>query len=74
MSPARSCGAATRDKEEQHDKQFATLKARAALRGWQLWRSDPADGGACYLATRWGMTRTMGNLAEVEAFLGQAGA
>jgi hypothetical protein len=59
---------------EQLDKRFDSLRARAALRGWQLWRTTPADGDPRYFATRWGMTRALGSPAEVDAFLCQVGA
>lgn len=56
------------------DKQFSTLAARAALCGWQLWRSDAADDRARYFATRWGLVRMLADQAAIEQFLKQAGA
>lgn len=55
-------------------KSWSTLVARAALKGWQLWRTDPDDGTQRYFAGRWGMVRVLADLAEVERFLEQAGA
>lgn len=50
-------------------KSWATLTARAALAGWQLWRSDAADGPQRFFAGRWGMVNVMADTAEVERFL-----
>lgn len=55
-------------------KQFASLAARAALQGWQLWRSDAADGPQRYFAGRLGHVRVLADLAEVERFLELVGA
>ena len=55
-------------------KAWATLQARAALAGWQLWRSDAADGPQRFFAGRWGMVRVLGDLDEVERFLEKVGA
>lgn len=74
MSPTTSDHAGAPAQGGQPDKWFATLAARAALRGWRIWRTAPADGDPRYFATRWGMTRTLGSPAEVDAFLCQVGA
>lgn len=50
-------------------KVWCGLQARAALAGWQLTRTDPADGPATYFATRWNRPHQMATLAECEAFL-----
>ena len=34
------------------DKRFATLRAAAALAGFEIWRTNPADGPVRYLAGR----------------------
>lgn len=54
-------------------KSWTTLVARCALRGWQLWRTDPDDGEQRYFAGRWGMVRVLANRNEVEQFIEQAG-
>lgn len=51
-------------------KQVATLRARAALAGFQLERM--ADGS--FVVARWTMTRSLANVQEVEFFLKQIGA
>lgn len=55
------------------DKEFATLRAQAALRGHELHRSNPADGPTRYWASRWGMTRELPSIQDVRAFLRQIG-
>lgn len=47
------------------DKHAATLVARAAIAGYELVRL--ADGS--FIASRWGMFRTLDHAAAVEAFL-----
>lgn len=59
---------------EAEPKAFATLAARAALRGWQLWRTDSADGPQRYFAGRWGRLRALADLEEAERFLDLIGA
>lgn len=51
-------------------KAVATLQARAALAGHELVRL--ADH--TFLASRWGMFRSLENVAAVEAFLARVGA
>jgi len=51
------------------DKEFSTLRARAALAGFQLHIVTGPDGTAEYLMIRWNMTRALPNLAAVAAFL-----
>ena len=51
-------------------KLFATLQARAAIAGFELVRM--ADGG--FVVARWTMTRSLADVAAVEAFLMQVGA
>ena len=55
-------------------KEWTTMQARAALRGWQLWRSSAADGPVRYFVARWGMVRALADLDEVEQWLERAGA
>ena len=55
-------------------KRFATLRARLALAGWLLIRTDPGDGAPSYFATRWNMPRELADLAAVEAFADRVGA
>lgn len=57
--------------EREPDKAFSDLAARAALAGWQLWRSDADDGPQRYFCGRWGQVRVLGDLVEVEQFLQQ---
>ena len=55
-------------------KRFASLRARLALAGWGLIRTDPSDGAPIYFATRWNMPRELADLAAVEAFADRVGA
>lgn len=50
-------------------KFWSTLVAKACLRGFQLWRTDPADGEQRFFARRWGIVRVLADVAEVEAWL-----
>lgn len=54
-------------------KSWSTLVARAALKGWMLWRTDPDDGAQRYFAGRWGQVCVFGDVDEVERFLDKAG-
>ena len=54
-------------------KAWATLVARAALRGYQLWRSDSSDGEVRYFAGKWGMVKVLASREEVDCWLDQAG-
>lgn len=51
------------------DKRVATLKARAALAGYQL--HVVADG---FMVARWGLTHTLPTADEAERWLDRAGA
>lgn len=55
------------------DKAFADLRARFALVGHQLHRTNAEDGQVRYFSTRWGLVRELGNLEEASAFLVQIG-
>ncbi|MDO9002831.1 MAG: hypothetical protein Q7V20_05200 [Aquabacterium sp.] len=55
---------------EQDDvKRFATLRAAAAMVGYQLWRTDPADGNVRYFASRWNVVRDIGDIDQVAQFV-----
>lgn len=66
--------AAAEQRQALDRKAWATLAARAALNGWQLWRTDAGDGPQRFIAARWGMTRVMADVAELEQFLDHVGA
>lgn len=59
-----------------HDgKQFATLRALLALKGYSsLSRTSASDGPVCFYVTRWGMVRQLRHIAAVRAFAQQVGA
>lgn len=54
-------------------KTYETPRAECALRGYALARSHPADGPTIYWASRWGLSRELRTLVEVEAFVQQIG-
>ena len=54
-------------------KRFSTLRARLALAGYALSRIDASDGAVIYRASRWGMTRALDNLVDVESFAARVG-
>ncbi len=55
-------------------KVWAMLLARAAIAGFQLWRTDPADGVPMFFVARWGMVRALSSIEEVERLLCVVGA
>ena len=55
-------------------KRFSTLRARLALAGYGLTRTDASDGAVIYRASRWGMARMLDNLVDVESFAARVGA
>ena len=55
-------------------KTIATLRARAALAGFILSVMTDTDGLCLYLVSRWGMSRTLTDLAGLVAFLRRVGA
>ena len=57
---------------EHRNKQFATLRAELARRGYQLHAVDVA-GTTTYLIARWDRSRELRDMAEVEQFLVQIG-
>lgn len=61
--------------DEQGDgKRFATLRARLALRGWALTRTNPAGGPVLFFASRWDMPRELQSLEAVASFADRVGA
>lgn len=50
-------------------KTFATLRARLAMAGWTLLRSDPADGAVVVLAGRAGQWRQLHTIEDIEDVL-----
>ena len=66
--------AAPVDSAHASGKTFATLRARAALAGFSLCAMTETDGLCFYLLSRWGMSRTLPDLAGVVLFLRQVGA
>lgn len=59
---------------EVNPKTWTTLVAKAALKGFQLWRTDAADGPTRYFLARWGRVRAMADTDEVERILDVVGA
>lgn len=55
-------------------KRYSTLRARLALAGWALTRSDASDGPVTYHASRWGMVRELASVAAVSEFADRVGA
>ena len=55
-------------------KTLATLRARAALAGFTLSVTNDTNGLCLYLVSRWGMSRTLTDLAGLVAFLRKVGA
>lgn len=55
-------------------KTLATLRARAALAGFTLSVTTDTNGLCLYLVSRWGMSRTLADLAGLVAFLRKVGA
>ena len=55
-------------------KRFATLRARLALKGWALSRTDAGDGPVTFYATRWGMARDLASIDAVAEFADRVGA
>lgn len=54
-------------------KQFATLQAHAALRGYVLERAE-FEGCPAFAVGRWGLVKHLSTLAEVREFLDRVGA
>lgn len=64
--------AAAYAERDRRDKRVSTLQARAALAGYSL--HVISDAQAEFLMVRWGLTRTLRDAGEVEAFLDRVGA
>lgn len=60
--------------EQADAKRFAGLRARLALAGWALTRTNAADGLVVFFATRWGMPRELASLDAVATFADRVGA
>jgi hypothetical protein len=65
--------AAARTEIEQRDKHIATLRARAALAGFELMIVSAADGTRVFSAGRWGRTVDLPNAAAVSDWLDRVG-
>ena len=50
------------------NKDFATLRAEAALQGYRIVRSDPVDGTVVYFLGRFGLVREMQPAQLIEMF------
>ena len=59
---------------EQRDKLIATVKARAALAGFELHVVAGPAGRAAFVLARWGWSATLPDVSTVEAVLDRAGA
>lgn len=58
------------ERSEADAKRFLTLRASAALVGFELLRTDARDGAVRYLGIRWGSTKDLGtDLNVVERFV-----
>ena len=55
------------------DKRFKTLRARLAIVGYAVSQTRQPGGAMAYQASRWGMTRALDSLVEVEAFAVRVG-
>ncbi len=53
---------------ELRRKAWASLVSRSALRGYQLWRTDAADGPQRFILCRYGVLRVI-ELDQLERFL-----
>mgnify|MGYP003380742507 CR=1 FL=1 len=56
-----------------HEKQYATLRAQFAFHGHALHRTSPTDGPVSYYAERWGLVRYLPTLDDARRFLAQIG-
>jgi hypothetical protein len=54
-------------------KRFETLRARFAIAGHCLHRTQPSDGAVTLFATRWGLVRELPTVEDAEKFLSQIG-
>ncbi|MDM0013441.1 hypothetical protein QTH87_13445 [Variovorax sp. J22P168] len=51
----------------------SALCARAALRGIAVHRSTTDRGQPCWIASRWNLTKALGSLAELSAWVDRVG-
>lgn len=58
----------------EREKQFATLRARLALREFRLDQLEDDAGRPLYWVHRWAMSRSFTSLDDVEAFAQMVGA
>lgn len=54
-----------------HDKRFATLRARAALSGVTLYAIEGDFGKTIYVVSRWALTKQLDSMDAAEAWLDQ---
>lgn len=73
-SPAAEATPAAASCDPWQTKTFASLRARAALAGFTLCAMTVTDGLCLYLLSRWGLSRTLPDLAAVAVFLRLVGA
>ena len=58
---------------ERPDKAFQNLRARYALQGHNLQRTESKDGAVSYYATRWRLVRYLPTLEAAQRFYAQIG-
>lgn len=58
---------------ERPEKSFQSLRARFALQGHTLHRTDPNDGAVSYWVERWGLVRYLSTLEAAQRFYAQIG-
>lgn len=58
---------------DDEGKAFSTLRARFALGGYALYRTDPSDGPVTFFTARWGLVRHLPTLDDVRRVVGQIG-
>lgn len=54
------------------EKSWSTLQAKAALAGVALYRVGDGSGGEVFIARRWGLSRQLDDIDELETFLARA--
>jgi hypothetical protein len=55
--------------QQDDAKRVSTLRAAAALAGYEIARTDPADGPVRFFASRWGVVRELGDIDQAEQFI-----
>lgn len=58
---------------QRNDKVFFRLRAAFALKGHNLYHTDPADEPVTFWAERWGLVRHLPTIDAVRCFLEQIG-